>query len=122
MFFIFGISSRRKEFDFSQAKICEVCGVYGRLEAFMTYSYFSVFFIPILKWNKQYYIRSSCCGSIYTVDEEIGKAIKRGEEVKIEDKDLNPVKDADGSFKTCDNCNYPIEDVFEYCPKCGNKL
>lgn len=122
MFFIFGISGKEEKFDFSQTNICKSCGAYGRLEAFMTYSYFSLFFIPILKWNKRYYIRSTCCGSLYAIDETLGKAIKRGEKMKIEDSDLESVNNNYNRIRFCENCNFKVEDDFEYCPKCGGKL
>lgn len=121
MFFIFGISSKEEKFDFSQTSICKNCGSYGRLEAFMTYSYFSLFFIPVFKWNKKYYVRSTCCGSLYTVDEDLGKRIKRGDNVKIDDSDLNPVG-GNRRARFCQNCKHRVEDEFEYCPKCGEKL
>ena len=122
MFFIFGVSSKEERFNFSQTTICKICGSYGRLEAFMTYSYFSLFFIRILKWNKKYYVKATCCGSIYTIDEEFGKAIRRGENVKLEDKDLNPINSNYKSAKYCPSCSSRIEEEFEYCPKCGEKL
>ena len=122
MFFVFGISTKEKKFDFYQTTICKSCGSYGRLEAFMTYSYFSLFFIPIIKWNKKYYVRSTCCGSLYSIDEELGKRISRGENIKIEDSDLNPANINNSRTRYCPNCNYRLEDEFEYCPKCGVKL
>ena len=122
MFFIFGISNKEEELDFSQTRICKTCGSYGRLEAFMTYSYFSLFFIPIFKWNKRYYIRSTCCSSIYRIEEELGKSIKRGDSVVIQESDLNLVKTDYKDQQICQNCNYPVEKAFEYCPKCGKKL
>lgn len=122
MFFIFGISNKEEDFDFSQTTVCKTCGAYGRLEAFMTYSYFSLFFIPIFKWNKKYCIRSTCCGSLYTIDENLGKAIKRGEKVKISDRDLEPENINYNRIRVCENCNFRVEDEFEYCPKCGGKL
>lgn len=122
MFFIFGISNKEKKFEFSQTRVCKTCGSFGRLEAFMTYSFFSLFFIPIIKWNKKYYVRSTCCGSLYTIDAEIGKAIRRGEDIKIEDKDLKPINIDNRNVRYCENCNYKVENEFEYCPKCGEKL
>ncbi len=122
MIFIFSISNREEEFDFSQTKICKICGSYGRLEAFMTYSYFSLFFIPIFKWNKKYYIKSTCCASIYRIEKELGKDIKRGESVTIQESDLNLVSTNYKDMQVCENCNYPVEEAFEYCPKCGEKL
>lgn len=122
MFFIFGISSKQEELDFNQTLICKTCGAYGRLEAYMTYSYFSLFFIKILKWNRKYYIRSTCCGSIYKIDEALGKLIKRGGSIKIEDSDLEPINENWSRSGRCRDCSYPIEDDFEYCPRCGAKL
>ena len=34
---------KTKKLDFSQTVICPTCGAYGRLEAFMTYTFFSLF-------------------------------------------------------------------------------
>lgn len=120
MFFIFGISTKEKEIDFSQTIVCSNCGSYGRLEAFMTYSYFSLFFIPIFKWNKKYYIRSTCCGSIYSIDKDLGRDIEIGQRSSIDESDLHPINV--NHQKNCSNCSYPIEDNFEYCPRCGEKL
>lgn len=121
MFFIFGISTKEKELDFSQTTICPSCGAYGRLEAFMTYTFFSLFFIPLFKWNKKYYIRSTCCGGLYTIDDDLGKAMERGERSSIKESDLNPVNTGHNREKYCPSCNFPMEPGFEYCPKCGNK-
>lgn len=121
MFFIFGISSKEKDLDFSQTTICKTCGSYGRLEAFMTYTYFSLFFIPIIKWNKKYFIRSTCCGSIYSIEEELGKSIERGRNVVIEDSDLININRNYKKELYCKNCGRKIEESFEYCPSCGHK-
>ena len=38
MFFMMGITDGRKDLDFSQQMICNVCGRYGRYQVFMTYT------------------------------------------------------------------------------------
>lgn len=78
MFFMMGITDGRKDLDFSQQMICNVCGRYGRYQGFMTYTVLSLFFIPCFKWNKHYYVTTSCCGSMYELDSEIGKEIECG--------------------------------------------
>ena len=83
MFFMMGITDGRKDLDFSQQMICNVCGRYGRYQVFMTYTVLSLFFIPCFKWNKHYYVTTSCCGSMYELDSEIGKEIERGSSVEI---------------------------------------
>jgi RNA polymerase subunit RPABC4/transcription elongation factor Spt4 len=122
MFFVFGISTKDKNIDFVQTVVCPNCNSYGRLEVFVTYTYFSLFFIPIFKWNKKYYVRSSCCGSLFTIREDLGKAIERGEKNRIDEAELNPINMKYNREQTCSNCNYSIDTDFEYCPKCGRKL
>lgn len=122
MFFIFGISSKQKNIDFTQMIICPSCGAYGRLELFMTYSYASLFFIPIFKWNKKYYLRTSCCGSLYLISNDLGKDIERGQINKINEGDMTPINTNNKKIKTCLNCNYTTNEDFKYCPKCGLKL
>ena len=43
-FFMFGINSGRKDFDFSQSILCRVCGRYGRYQVYMTYMQFIFFY------------------------------------------------------------------------------
>lgn len=88
MFFVFGMSTKEKDIDFQQTVICPVCEAYGRLEIISLYNYFSLFFIPILKWNKKYYVQSTCCGSLFTIDKDLGKSIENGRRTKIEESEL----------------------------------
>lgn len=122
MFFIFGISTKEKDIDFVQTIVCSSCGSYGRLEVFMTYTYFSLFFIPIIKWNKKYYVKSTCCGSLYTINENLGKDIERGQVSNIDERDLQPININHNKERVCSNCNYPLDSDYEYCPKCGRKI
>ena len=50
-----------------------------------------MFFIPCIKWNKHYYVRTSCCNTLYELDPEMGKAISRGEPVEIRQEHLTRV-------------------------------
>lgn len=67
MFFMMGITQGRRNFDYDQVAICDYCGSYGRYQVFMTYICLSLFFIPCLKWDKQYYVQSTCCNTIYSL-------------------------------------------------------
>lgn len=75
MFFMMGITAGRKDFDFHQQIICDICGKYGRFQVSMTYTVLSLFFIPCFKWNKHYYVQTSCCNTVYELDAEVGKRI-----------------------------------------------
>lgn len=121
MFFIFGISSGKKRLDFNQTMICPNCGHFGRLEVYMTYMYFSLFFIPLFKWGKRYLVKTSCCNGVCDIPNELGKRIEKGQTIEIDPKDLN-FPFGHRVFKQCTNCGFSTSEEFEYCPKCGKPL
>ena len=132
VFFMMGITDGRKDFDFHQQIICDICGKYGRFQVFMTYTVLSLFFIPCFKWNKHYYVQTSCCNTIYELDPEVGKRLLRGEEVEITESDLTLRQDGNGNpwtgsdashrHKVCPSCGFETDEDFSYCPKCGKPL
>ena len=123
MFFIMGITQGRKDFGSNQMLVCEHCGSYGRYQVFMTYMCLSLFFIPCLKWNRQYYAQSTCCNTVYSLDPVIGKRIARGESIEILPQNLTQVQAGDkGRLKRCTDCGFETEEEFGYCPKCGRRF
>jgi len=127
MFFMMGITDGRKNLDYNQTEICGVCGRYGRFQVFMTYTVLSLFFIPCFKWNRHYYVQTSCCNTLYELDREIGRRIERGEDVRILPEHLQKVGngragDRYGGYKRCPNCGYETTEDFVFCPKCGTRL
>lgn len=122
MFFIFGISQGEKKLDYIQTMLCSSCGQFGRLELYMTYTYFSLFFIPIFRWSKKYYIKSTCCNTLYEIDCELGKRLHRGEG-SVREEDLRTVYGKEASDKKrCPVCGYYSVPEYSYCPRCGNRL
>ena len=128
MIFIGGISQGRKILDYVRTVICGCCGRYGRYEVIMTYTYFSFFFIPLFKWNRQFYVRRTCCGAVYSLEKEVGQKILAGQDVEIRPEDLTLVQGGDGSGtygrmkKHCSRCGYETFEDFEYCPKGGERF
>ena len=122
MFFVMGITDGRKEFDFVQTIICNICGAYGRYNVFMTYTVLSLFFIPIFKWNRRYYVKSSCCNTCYELDPEIGKRIAAGEDITITESMLTRANQGYNAYRRCMNCGFTTTEDFDFCPKCGNRL
>ena len=148
MFFFFGIMNDQKDLHFHQPMTCDVCGRMGQYQVFVTYMVLSIFFIPIFKWGRTYYVRTSCCGSLYQLRPEVGRAIEHGENVTIQQTDLyleqrgqagaqnrqygqhasaestqQRLLEQQGKWtKVCYNCGYTTTEDFEYCPKCGNKF
>lgn len=119
MFFIMGISQGEKKLNFNQLAVCRCCGKYGHMEVVMLYSYLSLFFIPVLKWGKRYFVRMSCCGESVEIDKELGRKIHRGEVTRLPE-DIIPHKQYKDGFKKCGRCGFATEEDYLYCPKCGN--
>jgi rubredoxin len=120
MFFIMGIASKTDKLDFNQNVICPNCGRYGRYEAFMEYTSLSLFFIPVFKWGKKYYVKTSCCGSTYSINRELGRKIERNEDVTLEEQDLHIIRPGyDHRIKRCLNCGFETIEDYRYCPKCS---
>ena len=134
MFFIMGINSGRKDLSFHQTMICSRCGSYGSYSVYMTYMVLSLFFIPCFKWNRRYYVTTSCCNRTYQLDPAVGKRIARGEQVELRPEDLTDTgeygccragESPGGSLtfvKRCSSCGFSTEEDYDYCPKCGKPL
>lgn len=123
MFFIGGMSSKQEKLDFSQNIICPHCGKFGRYEVIMEYMCLSLFFIPILKWNRRYYVESSCCGNSYSISNEFGDRIARGEQINLTEQDLQLIQSRGLYFtRRCPNCGFETQEDFEYCPRCASPL
>ena len=129
MFFVGGISQGTKELLYQAVMfVCDRCGRYGRYQVFMTYSYLSLFFIPVFKWNRRYFAKSTCCGTVYEINQEIGQRIARGEELQLRPEHLNLISDGHQApawqmeAKRCANCGYETKENFDFCPKCGNRF
>lgn len=130
MFFMMGITQGRTNIEHNQGVIvCQHCGSYGRYQVFMTYMVLSLFFIPCFKWNKRYFVQTTCCKSIYELDPEIGRRLKRGEDVEILPEHMTLVyserpslEEYERNYHRCSNCGYETTEDFEFCPKCGLKF
>lgn len=124
MFFIMGISQGEKKLNFDQTIVCNHCGQYGHLEIYMIYSYLSLFFIPIFKWGRRYFVKTTCCGASAELDAELGHQIERGEVTSLPENMIphSPDEYAPHRMHRCPSCGFETEEDYQYCPKCGQRL
>ncbi|MBR5047628.1 MAG: zinc ribbon domain-containing protein [Eubacterium sp.] len=118
MFFMMGIVNKEKKLDFDQLEVCRACGRYGHLEVYMTCMVLSLFFIPVLRWKKRYYVRMTCCGAVTEIDKELGRRIEKGLVSSLDAEDLHFYLTED-SRRHCSNCGFTTEEDYAYCPRCG---
>lgn len=122
MFLAIGVSDSEERLEYEEGLMtCGVCGNYGRYEVYLVCSVFYLFFFPVYRFNYRYYVRTTCCNSVYELDPEVGEAIENGERVIIKERDLH-ILGKGRAHKKCGYCGYETAEDFEYCPKCGNKL
>lgn len=121
MFFFFSYGAKQKNLGIVQAILCDVCGQFGKYEAYAIFNEFSMFFIPLYRSKKKYVIKMTCCQTIYELDEEVGRRIERNERASIKEENLKMVKRGKG-VTLCPNCQAAVEDHFLFCPTCGQHL
>lgn len=122
MFFIgiLGVDNKTKEIKDLDNLNCKICDSVENMKLIKNYSYFHIFFIPIIKWNVNYYISCSKCNSIFKLKEEKGKLLERGDNIEITYWDLEEISN-NHNKNICNNCGAKIEDNYTYCPFCGER-
>ncbi len=120
MFVIMGKGAGEQDLELHQPITCPICGRKAHLEAFCRYESFNLFFMPAYKYQKEYFVRTSCCGMVAPLSAEKGDKIYWGqiERLKLENLPFA----IQSSFKVCANCGFDTMDSFQYCPKCGKVL
>ena len=121
MIFIAGVYPKQKKLEYEGGpEVCKNCGRYGRYQVYMEYNTFSLFFIPIIKWKKRYFVVTTCCGERFQLDQEVGERIEQGENIRISEEDL--IREGGyGGIRYCNGCGQPLDPSFTYCPNCGKR-
>lgn len=129
MFFIgiFGIENKDKEIKIIDNITCKRCNKIIRGKLMKNYDFFHFFFIPLFKWNENYYIVCNECNSVYTISKEKGKSIENEDNIEISYWDLQEVNNEYNNngyygINRCQNCGEEVESRFKYCPHCGSKI
>ncbi len=121
MFFIMGINQGRKKLDFDQLIVCGNCGRYGHLEVYLVYSCLSLFFIPIFKWGRSYYVRTSCCDKMVPIAAGLGRQIAQGQLLALLGRYHSGYFLDRKRQERCSSCGFETEEDFSSAPICGKE-
>lgn len=118
MFFfgIFGIQDKVRQIKEFTNIIC-TCGRYSSMKLMQSYTYFHIFFIPLFKWNKKYYIDARCCGRIFEVPDDYADELLQSDNV-----DMGRLKEINVPYRVCPNCGAQVDSGYRYCPYCGKEI
>ncbi|NDL68774.1 zinc ribbon domain-containing protein [Anaerotalea alkaliphila] len=129
MLLIAGITTQQKQLDYNQGMLCPLCCNFGRYEVYMETMVATLFFLPLFRWNKKFYVITTCCHSVYAISKELGTAIAKGEPVRLEEKDLHLVhrsREASCNLSAgelhCPQCGAQVQEDFKFCPQCAQPL
>lgn len=125
MFFMAGVYPQRKELNFNKTILCSCCNKYGRYQAFMECNVLNLFFIPVFKFSKKIYVKTTCCNSLYIVTNKEKAALLehgQGEDIYLGNEDMQPVHLGYCGMNTCPSCGFELEQDFKFCPNCGAPL
>lgn len=95
---------------------CDTCKLTGEINLIKTYQCLRLFFIPIFKWQVQYYLQHSCGGQT-ELTEEIALGLLHGS-ISVDNIHMSHDKQ---NHEICIKCGHKLDSDFEYCPYCGNK-
>lgn len=126
MFLIIGVNDGQEALYYDKLVYFPHLGKSVNVTIYMTFMQLMLFFIPTFKWRKEYYVALPN-GEVFALDPEVGRKIARGQDVDIQPSDMSPTSTGTGSWSstrvpTCPSCGYPLNDDFDFCPKCGRKL
>lgn len=129
MFFIgvFGIEHKQRELCEINQLQCKNCGGVSSGKLYKTFQCFHFFFIPIIKWNEEYYLKCNNCRRVFKISSERGRNFEKGIGEKLTYWDLEEVEnnyvDEDSDQKrVCQSCGEKTDNKYKYCPYCGNKM
>lgn len=124
MFFIgiFGTENKEKEIKIIDNLFCKSCNRSIKGRVIKSYRYFHFFFLPIFKWNEEYYVICEGCNTIFSISKDKGKALEKGENIELTYWDLQEIDKYYEYNSACKRCGKVISSEYEYCPYCGNKM
>ena len=86
---LYGRKTKTQQLNFQQHIDCPNCNRAGSLKAFKSFRQFTINFIPIFKYKKQWYLETTCCGKKYMLTEEVGAQVENGIKTEFSLDDLN---------------------------------
>ena len=118
MFLMFGIVSGMRDLGVR----CCVLPCCGSVRAALTCSFhqFTLFFVPLFRFRKRYFLTCPHCGSIYALSKEEGRRLERNTDAQADPTQLHFWRQLGRRCRPHCGCN--VETNSRYCPQCGTFL
>ena len=120
MFFIVGVTSGSAEIGMRGCGWFPCCGVGGTAAVTGAFQQFTLFFLPLFRFGKRYFVSCPNCGAVYEIERDEGRRVARDPAAVIRPDAIRRV--AGRAARFCPNCGAQVDPSCRYCPSCGTKL
>lgn len=121
MFFIIGVDNGTNEIGTRRCGIFSCCGTYGAIAMVTcTFQRFTLFFIPLFRFGKRYFVTCPNCGTVYELSKEEGRRLERDASAEIDPNQMYALHRSSG--RICPDCHAAVDPNAHFCPNCGTKL
>lgn len=121
MFFIIGIGNGSSELGARRCRTfacCRICGAAAMVTC--VYQQFTLFFLPLFRFGKRYFVTCPGCGAVFELSKAEGKRIERDPNAEIDPEQMYRTGSPAG--RICPSCRRPVASDAHFCPNCGTKL
>ena len=108
MFFIGGAGNGSKDLGRRTNQVCPGCGSRLGMQLIRTNGYIHLFFVPVFRYDIQYFLICPNCGKTYEISREDGRRLERQPDFALPPDHLIPTG------------NRPIAQT-RFCPSCGSE-
>ncbi|MDF1495917.1 zinc ribbon domain-containing protein [Caproiciproducens sp. CPB-2] len=120
MFFIIGVTSGAHDLGLRRCGCLPCCSGGAMAAVTCTFQQFTLFFIPLFRFGKRYFVTCPNCGTVYELAKDEGRRIEKDSAAEINPERMYVVQGA--SRKTCPGCGCAVDPNSRYCPNCGARL
>ncbi len=122
MFFFLAVTSGKKELGLRRCGYFPCCGIRGApAPVVCTFERFILFFLPLFRFGKRYFVSCPDCGAVYEIDPREGRRIEQDPYASIDPSRIRLVSKGNRT-RYCTKCGAPVSPGDRFCPKCGAKL
>ena len=121
MFLIFGVTNGANDLGVHKCRFFLCCSSREVMASVTcTFQQFTLFFIPLFRFGKRYFVSCPNCGTVYEMRSDEGKRMERDYAAEIDPDMLTIVQGA--TQKICPKCKCAVDPKCRYCPNCGTNL
>lgn len=119
---IFGFDHKMKQLRGGISGTCPGCGQAAFFTLMVNYDYFHFFFLPLIKYHRQYIAVCGGCGAVCQVEESVAKEIAAGQRASFRPGELRLLRRAAPPSGQCPYCGHPNPPGSAYCNRCGQRI